>query len=188
METITNRYRLTHLLPKIHKGLSSVKWRPVISNCGSITEHKLEYLDHHLNPWVSFTKSYVKDSNHFLAKLGKLCSIPDGAFLCTFDVAGLYPSIPHGEGLGAMREALVGRVNSTVASETLVGLASLVLNNNYFDINGKIYRQKQGIAIGTKIAPAYANLFMSGLEERLLEASVNKPLVWMRFIDDVVFI
>ena len=29
---------------------------------------------------------------------------------------------------------------------------------------------------------------MSGLEERLLEASVNRPLVWMRFIDDNFFI
>ena len=87
-----------------------------------------------------------------------------------------------------MTEASDGRVNSTVATDTLVGLTSLVLNDNYFEFNGKIYRQKQGAAIGMKFASAYANLFMSGLEERLLEASVNKPLVWMRFIDDVFFI
>ena len=121
-------------------------------------------------------------------RLGKLGSIPDGAFLCTVDVVGLYPSIPHGEGLEAMREALGRRVNPTVATDTLVGLASLVLKNNYFEFNNKIYRQKLGTAIGTKFAPAYANLFMSGLEERLLEASADKPLVWMRFIDDVFFI
>ena len=36
-----------YLLPKIHKGLSSVKGRAVISNCGTITEHISEYLDHH---------------------------------------------------------------------------------------------------------------------------------------------
>ena len=45
-----------------------------------------------------------------------------------------------------------------------------------------------GTAIGTKFAPAYANLFMTRLEERLLDASPDKPLVWMRFIDDVFFI
>ena len=33
-----------------------------------------------------------------------------------------------------------------------------------------------------------ANLFMIRLEERLLEASPDKPLIWMRFIDDVFFI
>ena len=162
--------------------------RPVISNCGSITEHISEYLDHHLNPFISFTRSYVKDTNHLLAKLAKLGSIPHGAFLYTADVVGIYPSIPHGEGLGAMREALDGRVNSTVATDTLFGLVSLVLNNNYFEFNGKIYRQKRGTAIGKKCAPAYAILFMSMLEERLLEALVNQPLVWMRFINDVFFI
>ena len=32
--------------------------------------------------------------------------IPEGAILCTVDVVGLYPSIPHGEDLEAIREAL----------------------------------------------------------------------------------
>ena len=34
-----------YLLPKIHKGLDGVKGRPVISNCGTFTEHISEYLD-----------------------------------------------------------------------------------------------------------------------------------------------
>ena len=87
-----------------------------------------------------------------------------------------------------MREALGRRVNPTVATDTLVGLASLVLKNNYFEFNNKIYRQKLGTAIGTKFAPAYANLFMSWLEERFLKVSVDKPLVWMRLIGNVFFI
>ena len=176
-----------YLLPKIHKGLSSVNGRPFISNCGTMTEHISEFLDHHLAPLVSFIRSYIKDTNHFLARLSEIGSIPEGAFLCTVDVVGLYPSIPHTEGLSAIREALGRRLDPVVATDTLVGLASLVLNNNYFEFNTRIYRQKLGTAIGTKFAPAYANLFMGRLAERLLEASVDKPLVWMRFIDDVFF-
>ena len=75
-----------------------------------------------------------------------------------------------------------------MATDTPVGLASLVLENNCFEFNDRFYRQKLGTAIGTKFAPAYANLFMTWLEERLLDASPDKPLVWMRFIDDVFFI
>ena len=75
-----------------------------------------------------------------------------------------------------------------MATDTLVGLASLVLENNYFEFNDWLYRQKLGMAIGTKFAPAYADLFVTRLEERLLDASPDKPLVWMRFIDDVFFI
>ena len=64
----------------------------------------------------------------------------------------------------------------------------MVLKSNYFEFNDKICRQKLGTAIGTKFAPAYANLFMSWLEERFLKVSVDKPLVWMRLIDNVFFI
>ena len=38
-------------------------------------------------------------------KLGK---IPEGALLCTVDVVGLYPSIPHREGLEAIRGRWIG--------------------------------------------------------------------------------
>ena len=149
-------YRLGRcsLLPKILKGLSSVNGHPVISNCGTMTEHICEFLDHQLNPLVSFTRSNNKDTNHFLARLTEIGSIPDEAFRCTVDVVGLYPSIPHSEGPSVIREALGRRLDPVVATDNLVGLASLVLNNNYFEFNNKIYRQNLGTAIGKKFAPA----------------------------------
>ena len=101
---------------------------------------------------------------------------------------GLYPSILHGEGLEAIRVALDRAENPGVATDTQVGFASLVLDNNYFEFNDKIYHQKLGRAICTKLPPAYANLFMIQVEERLVDSSAEKPLVWMRYIDDVFFI
>ena len=38
------------------------------------------------------------------------------------------------------------------------------------------------------LCSAYANLLMADFETKLLEGSVDKPLVWFRYIDDVVFI
>ena len=60
-----------------------------------------------------------------------------------------------------------------------------MLENNIFEHNGEIFKQKQGTAIGTKMAPQYAILFMSALEETLLESSPLKPMVWWRYIDDI---
>ena len=48
--------------------------------------------------------------------------------------------------------------------------------------------QMHGTAMGTKIAPAYANLFMGDLEQEILPQSPLKPLVWWRYIDDVFMI
>ena len=70
------------MLPKIHKGLRSVKGRPVISNGVTITEHISGYLDLHLNPLVSQSRSYVKDTDPFLSRLSP------GEVLIYFSVRG----------------------------------------------------------------------------------------------------
>ena len=39
--------------------------------------------------------------------------------------------------------------------------------------------------MGTKMAVAFASIFMASIEKGILRQSVNKPLTWKRFIDDV---
>ena len=43
-----------------------------------------------------------------------------------------------------------------------------------------------GTAIGTKCATSYACIFMSEFETSFIESQQNKPLVWFRYIDDIV--
>ena len=57
--------------------------------------------------------------------------------------------------------------------------------NNNFTFDGNHYLQINGTAMGTKMAPSYANIFMGDLEERLLLSSLKQPLSWFWFIDDV---
>ena len=49
-----------YLLPKIHKRLSNIPGRPVISICGAPTGKVSEYLDFQLKPVVQSSKSYIK--------------------------------------------------------------------------------------------------------------------------------
>ena len=41
---------------------------------------------------------YIKDTIDLLSKLASLPPMSDDVILCTIDVAGLYPNIPHDEG------------------------------------------------------------------------------------------
>ena len=141
-----------YLLPKIHKRLNSVPGRPVISNRGFFTENISAFLDHHLEPLAKKVRSYIKDTNHFLKKIMDLDGLPEDAILCTVDVVGLYPSIPHEEGLEALQEALEHRENNTISTDTLLELARFVLKNDCFNFNGNFYQQLRGTAIGTKCA------------------------------------
>ena len=177
-----------YLLPKIHKRLHNVPGRPVISNCGFYTENISSFLDYHLQPLAQKVKSYIKDTNHFLNKIKMVRSLPDGAILCTMDVVGLYPNIPHGEGLDSLRRFLETRDNKQISSDTLTELPEVVLKNNIFEFHEKTFKQKRGTAIGTKFAPSYAILFMANLEEKMLEGFEKKPMIWWRYIDDIFFI
>ena len=58
--------------------------------------------------------------------------MPDDVILCTIDVVGLYPNIPHDEGLIAMRKALDLRKDKRISAESLIELAECVLKNNIF--------------------------------------------------------
>ena len=60
--------------------------------------------------------------------------------------------------------------------------AELVLKSNKFECNGRHYLQKRGTAIGTRMAPSYANIFMDRLERRLIQNAEVKPHIWWWYI------
>ena len=91
------------------------------------------------------------------------------------EVEGLYPNIPHEEGLISIRKALDTGRDKTI----------FILKNNIFEHDKSVLKQLRGTAIGTKITPPYAIIFMDSLEEHMLSNSLLKPLVQWRYIDDI---
>ena len=72
-----------------------------------------------------------------------------------------------------------------IPSQHLREMLRLILKENSFQFNGKNYLQTHGTATGTKMAVAFANIFMSAVEPRLIRQSPTESLVWKRYIDDV---
>ena len=168
--------------------LYDIPGRPVISNCGFFTENISAFLDHQLKPIAMQVKSYIKDTSDLLRKLKELGEVPENAVLVTADVVGLYPSIPHSDGLEALSVKLEERVDKSTAMDDLLQMAKFVLKNNFFEFKSKIKQQVSGTAIGTKFAPPYACIFMERFETKFLAAQVFKPRVWLRYIDDIFFV
>ncbi len=73
-------------------------------------------------------------------------------------------------------------------NESLAKLLDLILKLNNFQFNGENFLQVGGTAMGTRVAPSLANMFMSDLENRILEAYPLKCLFFKRFIDDCFWI
>ena len=77
--------------------------KPGISNCVTPKQKASEFLDFHLKPLMQCGWSYIRDSGNFIHKMKRLERVPEDSFLITTDVVGLYPSIPHKEGILALK-------------------------------------------------------------------------------------
>ena len=176
-----------YLLPKIHK--EGNPGRPVVSSINCHTSKISEYVDHHLQPLVQETKSYVKDTNDFLLKLDQCTgSIDDNTFLVTMDVGSLYTNIPNDEGVRATR-VFLSRAGLTPLIPIIVKFLWLILTLNNFVFNGINYLQTNGASMGTKCSPNYANLFMAHFEEMYIYPRIKgKSLLYLRYIDDIFLI
>ena len=54
--------------------------------------------------------------------------------------------------------------------------------------NKNHFLQIAGTAMGTRVAPTYANIFMSDFENRHVYTYDKQPLLWVRFIDDIFLV
>ena len=165
-----------YLLPKIHK--RGNPGRPIISSCDAPTERISKFVDHHLRPLVQTIPYYIKDTTDFLMKVQSLTNhLPSDTLLVTLDVSSLYTNIPHAEGITACIEALNTRETQSPPTADLAELISEILDKNAFVFGEQHYLQVHSTAMGTRMAPSYANLFMAQLEGRLLENANMKPLI-----------
>ena len=176
-----------YLLPKIHKNQTPVPGRPIVSANSSPTERISQFVDYFLQPLVSTTKSYVKDTTDFINKIESLPQASPHTILATIDVSSLYTNIPNTEGITACKSFLTKHRpgENTPHNNSIAQLLEYVLTKNNFDFNAKHYLQVGGTAMGTKVAPSLANLFMADFEEKFVYTYHLQPSIWLRYIDDI---
>ena len=92
-------------------------------------------------------------------------------------MVSLYTSIPHDVGLQAT-EYWLNNFSTTLerpfSKDFILKAISIVLKENTFKFDNKNYKQVQGTAMGTKMAPTYATLVMGFLEQQLYQKYEGK--------------
>ena len=176
--------RSFYTLTKIHKPIPV--GRPIISGCERLTERISSFVDNLLQPIAKAQKSYVKDTTHFINFIENT-KVTENTVLVSMDVTSLYTNIPQEEGMNTVciaYEKFYGE-KLPIPIQHLREMLRLILKETSFQFNGKNYLQTHGTAMGTKMAVAFANIFVSAVEPRLISQSPTKALVWKRYIDDV---
>ena len=77
------------------------------------------------------------------------------------------------------------RKDKTISIGSLIKLAGCVLKNSIFQHGKPVLKQLRGTAIGIKMVPPYAIIFMDSLEQDILINRLLKTLVWWHYIDDI---
>ena len=64
-----------------------------------------------------------------------------------------------------------------------VELMNITTTSVKFSFNNKMYKQIDGVAMGSPLGPALANIFVGYQEEKLFIDN-NQPLIYFRYVDD----
>ena len=108
----------------------------------------------------------------------------------SLDVVNLYGSIPL-VGEGNVYDVVSAYFDSNrhqtvfdaMTGADFVELLHLALDSDYINIDGSIYRQKNGVAMGNNLSPTVAIIYMDYIEQQVLEKTSTR--IWTRFIDDI---
>ena len=156
--------------------------RPIISGCDGPTERISAFLDRLLQPIAQRQASYLKDSTDFMNFI-ESTEVPKHTIIVSMYVTSLYTNIPQKEGIKTICKAYVTHYKDKppIPTQSLERALRLIS----FHFMEKNYLQTHGTAMGTKVAVAFANIFMAKVETELLKKSAIKPICWKRYIDDI---
>ena len=181
----TPRTSCIYFLPKIHK--PNNPGRPIVSACSCPNELISSYLDRIMTPIVKSLPSYIKDSTDALQIFHDFNFSGQDKLISTMDITSLYTVIPNSEGLQALKHFFAQRTVKEPSSETLLRLAELVLTLNCFSFASNYYKQINGVAMGTRMGPSYANLFVGYVEHQFFnQYNGPKHELYDRYIDDCI--
>jgi hypothetical protein len=169
-----------HVLVKIHKGLSPLYTRPIVGAVNWYTTPVSILLSQKLRPYMMQSTSIATNTfavttaiSHFVLFNSTRLKPGNYIFLVTLDVKSLYTNIDL-EMLGDLLRPI-----------DLLPLFNFVSRNNYFQYNQHVYRQTNGIAMGTNAAPELANYYLMKLLDPTLENN-RHVVLYQRYLDDLL--
>ena len=171
-------------LPKVHKQGYPV--RPILSAIRTPTYNMSKFLIPLIDKWA--TNEYtVKDTFNFVNEI--LNTENKNYTMVSFDIKSLYTNIPLSETINIILNLAFDNNTSVFhrfSKNLFKKFLELTLLDNYFLFNKQLYKQIDGLAMGSPIAPTLANIFLCYNEQLWLDNCPIqfKPVLYKRYMDD----
>ena len=173
-------------LPKTHK--SGCPLRPILSMTNAPQQKLAKFLVKVLDPVLQKFSTYVTpDTFHFVKSLKNLSVPVDNVFMCSFDVKSLFTNVPLTEVIDICKDQLYHSdieppdIPEHVFNEMLI----MATTNVQFSFDGNMYRQIDGVAMGSALGPILANIFVGFYEQKLFASDSSQPIMYTRYVDDI---
>ena len=172
-------------LPKVHK--PGVPLRPILSMSGSPQYAISKWLCEILKPVVEhYGTRCVKDSFTFSDSVKRTKLSYDG-YMCSFDVVSLFTNVPLKEVIDICADAIyrndqIETEPTSLTEKSFRRLMELATSDVEFSFDGIMYRQIDGVAMGSPLGPTLANIFVGYCEKQIPED--EWPEMYCRYVDD----
>ena len=105
--------------------------------------------------------------------------------LCSFDIKSLFTNVPVVETINICADAMFNKgLNTTnLSRDDFIKLMKFSTSDVEFSFNNTMFKQIDGISMGSPLGPTMANIFVGYYEAKLF-TTVGRPLVYTRYVDD----
>ena len=110
---------------------------------------------------------------------------PNDMFMCSFDICSLYTSVPLEETIEICCDVLFSSSlpKPTFPESVFKHLINFAISSVEFSFNNIMYRQIDGLAMGSSLGPMLANIFVGFCESNLFN-KIDPPPMYYCYIDN----
>ena len=159
---------------KFSSTYSFSKLRPIVSTMGTFNYNLSRFLCDLPSPLVlnDYSCKYIFS---FVSQIKN--SNLSTRFLVSYDVTSLFTNIPLQETIDiAINLIFNHNHNLNITKKELKKVALFATSQTHFIFNSKFYKQIDGVAMGSPLAPVLADIFMAFYESKNLRAQTLRVL------------
>ena len=169
IKAVGSRPGLLYGLCKVHEAIVDTcsPFRPILSAIGAPTYKITKFLVPVLN-CLTVNEFTIKDSFEFAKEI---VDQDNSLFMASLDVDSLFANIPLDETVNICTESIFSESDTVegLNKSEFKELLSLATKKSYFIFNELLYKQIDGVAMGSPLGPTLANAFLCFYEKKWLE-------------------
>jgi hypothetical protein len=172
---------------KLHK--KDIPIRPVINNKTAPSYKLSKHLTKIINQHLTLKNSYIVSNSIDLAQDLTKLKLHKNHRMITFYIKDLYVNIPIDETIKYLKTKLLEN-NDGKTTHQITALLKVVLSQNYFTFQHKIYQPEQVITMGSPISGLVPEIFLQQFEDSHISHLLDTKNIayYTGFVDDILII